>query len=769
MKKIMLSFALLYLVTPSARTPVSPLIQRLSVRFPRLMLGLSLVLLSACTGEETVSTAGQNLSSSELPAIELTSLSTRSWLVTGGDVLVAMRVASDSDAPSKPSVRLNGDEVGNRFVQISTGHWQANLSGLPLGDSLLEAEVPGSPAATLRLTNYPVSGPIISGEHESPFYCQTEDFVLVAGGTLGPALDSNCFAETRVDYVYKSLEDNSYKPYPPAEEIGMEDVALITNSNGEEVPYIVRVETGVVNRAIYEIAMLHHPDAPEPTAFSRSSGWNGKLVYTHGGGCRSGWYQQGDSTGGVMRDGLFQLGYATVSSTLNVFGQNCNDLLASETHIMVKERFIERYGVPIYTIATGTSGGSYQSHQTADNYPGVFDGIIVGASFPDVASATIFTLADARLLNYYFTDINPGSFSREQQRAVSGFGSWGSIANLARGAARLDPLYEEGIAPEEQGGEVSLPELEGQRYDPATNSGIRATVYDHTVNVYGRIDGTDVARRPLDNVGVQYGLGALNNGLISPDQFIALNRDIGGFDYDMNHVAERHRSDQLARARAIETGRILYGGAGLSETPIIDYRRYTDHVETGDIHMVVHQFSTRQRLVQANGHAENHVMNIGGRWGFDADNPDLATLFLEMDNWLMAIAADSAALSRAEKVVRNKPPSLVDVCWDQNGDEPLRIEEEQTFIGNSACNTLYPAYPTPRHVAGAPLANNIVSCRLRPLNVVDYAVSFSDEQWQQLLAIFPDGVCDWSAGDVSGARHQGVWASFGPSPVNRLY
>lgn len=730
---------------------------------------LLIALLAACSGEETVSTAGQPLVATDLPAIELETLSTRSWLITGGDVLVGMSFVSADDASVKPLVTLDGVDITGQFVQLGSQHWQAKLEGLPLGDSVLEAVAPDSQSARLILSNYPISGPIISGQHESPFYCQTESFELVAGGTLGPAQDSNCLVDTRVDYVYRSLADGEFKPFPPSAGVGADDIAMIETDAGSQLPYVVRVETGVVNRAVYEIAMLHHPADSVPTPFNRSRNWNGKLVYTHGGGCRSGWFQQGDHTGGVMHDGLLRKGYAVVSSSLNVFGQNCNDLLASETHIMVKERFIENYGVPVYTIATGTSGGSYQAQQTADNYPGVFDGIIVGASFPDVTSATIFTLADARLLNFYFTETNPDGFNREQQRAVAGFGSWGSIANLARGAARLDPVYEEGIALEEQGGEVSIPALEEQRYDAATNSGVRATVYDHTVNVYGRLEGTQIARRPLDNTGVQYGLGALNNGLITPDQFIALNRDIGGFDYDLNHVPERHRADSLARKRAIESGRILYGGAGLAETPIIDYRRYTDHAEDGDIHMLVHQFSTRQRLVQANGHAGNHVMNIGGRWGFDAENPDLGVLFEQMDSWLMAIQADTAMLGKAEKVVRNKPPSLVDVCWDQSGDEPVRIEEEQTYIGNSACNALYPAYPTPRHVAGAPLANAIVSCRLRPLNVVDYAVSFSDEQWQELLRVFPEGVCDWSAGDVSAARHQGVWTSFGPSPVNRLY
>ena len=90
---------------------------------------------------------------------------------------------------------------------------------------------------------------------------------------------------------------------------------------------------------------------------------------------------------------------------------------------MVKERFIERFGEPLYTVATGVSGGSYQSHQTADNYPGVFDGIIVGLSFPDVTSSTIFTLSDARLLHHYFTQTAPESFTEAQQQAVAGFES----------------------------------------------------------------------------------------------------------------------------------------------------------------------------------------------------------------------------------------------------------------------------------------------------------------------------------------------------------
>ena len=165
------------------------------------------------------------------------------------------------------------------------------------------------------------------------------------------------------------------------------------------IPQIIRVETGTVNRAVYEIAMLHDPNDTEVSPWSRSAGWNGKLIYTHGGGCRGGWYRQGTRSGGVIRPEFFEIGYAVVSSSLNVFGQNCNDLLASETHIMVKEKFIEGYGVPEFTIGFGASGGSYQAHQTADNYPGVFGGIIVSSSFPDVITSPTFANVAPLLLS----------------------------------------------------------------------------------------------------------------------------------------------------------------------------------------------------------------------------------------------------------------------------------------------------------------------------------------------------------------------------------
>lgn len=734
-----------------------------------LLLGVFTTLMVGCSSEGTVSTAGSLVVTPATSGIHIETLSTKHWLITGGDVLVEVVVDAGLNS-QQLNVSLNGVDVTAEFITLSSLRLQALLTELPVGESVLVAEIADSDRSeSLVLTNYPIIGPIISGPHERPFYCQTAEFELVTGAILGAEIDSDCSIQTRVDYVYWSGTDEAFKPFRLFLTDRLpDDMGEIVSKYGVNIPYIVRVETGTVNRAIYEIAMLHNPAESILDPWTRSNHWNGKLVYTHGGGCRGGWYQQGNRTGGVMRQGLFEQGYAVVSSSLNVFGQNCNDLLASETHIMVKERFIEHYGVPTYTIATGASGGSYQSHQTADNYPGVFDGIIVASSFPDVTSATIFTLADSRLLNYYFTETNSESFTLEQQRAIAGFGSWASIPNLSRGAARLDPVYYFDTPLEEQGGEVSIDALQSQRYTPSIPNGVRATVYDHTVNVYGRLDGSPIARRPLDNVGVQYGLAALNDRVITPQQFIDLNRDIGGFDRDMNHVVERHRADPQASKLAIESGRILFGGAGLASTPVIDYRSYNDHAENGDIHMIVHQFSTRQRMLNANGHADNHVMQVGGLWGFTEDRPDLGDLFRAMDKWLAAIANDETDANVSEKVLNNKPATLVDTCWDNSGNERIKIEEEQTFIGDSQCNQLYPAYPTPRHVAGAPLANNIVSCQRRAINPADYGVNFTGQQYAELHEVFPVGVCDWSRGDASAASHQGTWISFGPSPINRL-
>jgi hypothetical protein len=182
--------------------------------------------------------------------------------------------------------------------------------------------------------------------------------------------------------------------------------------------------------------------------------------------------------------------------------------------------------------------------------------------------------------------------------------------------------------------------------------------------------------------------------------------------------------------------------------------------------MIVHQFTTRARLRKANGHADNHVMAVGGRWGFTEDRPDLGELFRHMDTWLMALVRADDQGPRSERVVAAKPPELVDHCWDTRGATPVKITEPLSYDGRGSCAEIYRAFPTPRQVAGAPLANDVVSCRLKEPYATDYTVAFTPPEWAELQLIFPGGVCDWGQVDPYNQGFQGTWLSFGPSQVN---
>ncbi|MCY3844670.1 MAG: DUF6351 family protein [Acidobacteria bacterium] len=684
--------------------------------------------------------------------IEVTVLSGRPDTVSGGDALLRIDVPADVEL-SDVRVAVNGMDATAAFRADADGHRLAGVvDGLSQGANEVTVSVAGDAAgAALELVNHPVEGPVFSGPHEQPFVCETDAFELPSGETLGAPLDENCSVARRVDYAYRAA-DGALKPLADPAALPA-DVATTTTLTGAEVPYVVRIETGTINRAVYQIAMLHAPGAgnPDPDAWTASPGWNRRLIYTFGGGCVNGWYRQGARTGGVTDDVMLSRGYAVASASLNVYGNNCNDLLAAETMMLVKERFIEAYGPPRYTIGWGCSGGSYQNHQIADNYPGLLDGIIPGCSFPDVGFGTIPMVTDARLLDRYFRETATVSFTDEQQRAVAGFLELATMPNVSRNAGRV---HVGEFCPE------VLPEH--LRYHPTDNpEGARCDVYSHYVNVYGRDAETGFARRPLDNTGVQYGLAALNDGVITPEQFLDLNRRIGGYDPDGRFQAERTAADAEAIRLAYETGRLTSGGGGLAETPIIDYRAYSDDRENGDVHVRYHSFSMRERLRKANGRTDNHVMLVeDDRHGlYSSRSPVLRGALAQMDRWLASLAADASSDPRVERVARARPADLVDACWSRD-DDPVRIVEEQ-MRGSGRCDELYPSPPGPREVAGAPVASDVIKCRTKPVDPADYAARFTAEEEAELREVFAGGVCDWTRPGVGQTGLRGTWLSFG--------
>ena len=704
--------------------------------------------------------------------IQLQALSTRPDLVSGGNVLVRLSVPQGA-AGEAVSVILNGRDVTAAFRATTEAHVRLGLvRDLKQGKNELVARTRGrQPGARLTLVNHRVQGPVLSGPHQSPFTCETEAF------GLGPALDSDCSAKTRVEYFYRSKTTgpvptasantaqalaapdaaapapgrgaanvaNPFKPFDPA---GPQpaDLAETTTIDGRTVPYIVRREMGTLNRAVYVIAFLHQPGEALPDPWARTPGWNGRLIYSFGGGCRAG-YHQGRTVGGLttgrsyleesqLGDYALAKGYAVAAASLNVFGTSCADLISAETMMMVKEHFIEQYGVPRYTIGSGRSGGSMQQHLIANNYPGLLDGIIPTASFADTVSFLV-PLFDCELLNHAFATSGL-TWTDQQKAAVAGHASW---AYCAANGARYPNLRPTNCDPD------AVPAA--QVYNPAANrNGARCTYQDNMVNVFGRDPRSGFARRPFDNVGVQYGLRALNNGQITFDQFLDLNRRVGGHDLDGGIVPTRTVADPEALRIAYETGRLNGANRGLSAVPIIDVRPYTDGDD--DVHDIVASHITRARLIAANGHADNQVFRT-----YAPGTPIQAAqrqVLDAMDQWLASIAVDTApARSALERVVRNKPSGLVDACYTPNL-EPM--------TDAARCGQLFPVASNPRLVAGSPLAHDRLKCELKPVDRADHATPVTDAQLAALGAAFPEGVCDYSRPGVGQQPAPHAWLSY---------
>ena len=604
--------------------------------------------------------------------------------------------------------------------------------------------------------------------------------------------DPTCGFGTTVHYYYKTTAGAYKRMTDPS--LLPSDAATITTESGATVPYAIRLDTVAINRGIAQMAVLHDPSKDKAVSpMTPPANWNKRLVYTYGAGCPGGWYTQGTAQGyafgvaGSQQEVWLGRGYAVATNTLNNAGNNCNVMLQAEAASMTKEYFIKRFGAPKYTMTWGTSGGAIASLQIADMLPGLFDSAMVDNTFPDVLSVAGSAM-DANLLVRYFTGASSTAktFTTAQKLAVSGYGGEATLYHNANQWGRADPVpgrtspsFTGVSAYSPAGWDSALPLT--LRYDPRTATlnltGARASIVDSVVNVYGKkanpLDATgkaSVALSPFDNQGVQYGLAALNAGTITVDQFLDLNENIGGFDFDSNPVKDRSTASADALKRAYQAGLVLHGGGGLASIPVFDLMNR--HNETGaEHHLQWQHFAVRDRMILANGNSDNHVM---WRGGLTQTNATLyAGAISAMEKWMDAILADKSGDSARTKTIRNKPADLVDGCFEAvptGGTFPTNfIKEKQTLgINDTACNKIWPSYTMARLVAGGPLAWNVLKCQLKPIATSDYKATMTTAQMDRLKAIFPNGVCDWSK-PGSQQSNTVAWPSVGPSPSNQIF
>jgi hypothetical protein len=660
----------------------------------------------------------------------------RPELVSGGEILVRVEVPPHVSA-SQVSVFADFTNVTRDFEAQADGSLLGLVTGLHAGPSVLVA-ITGHNFAVLPVIDHPITGPVFSGRQQLPFFCQTTSF------GLAPATMPDCSAPTVVSYQYFSTS-GTFKPLADPSKHPA-DLATAT-VNGRTVPYIVRIETGTIDRAVYQTAALYDGSSPSPLRPDTS--WNGKLIYTFGGGCDSG-FHQGNSTGGVLDDQFLSQGYGVASSTLNVLDNNCSTIISAEAAMMVKEHFIDTYGPVQFTIGWGGSGGAIQQYDIADEYPGILDGIVPSISFPDPLTVG-GPVTDCRLLDSFFA--GPGSsFTAAQMTAIAGFNDYTSCKSWD--AAFANRATATGSC------NGAIPTAD--QWNPVTNPhGVICNSNEQIVNQVGINPATGFPNSALDNTGVQYGLEALDSGAITPAQFATLNADIGGLDYTGAEVAQR--SDGSLRAlQAVYADDLFNSGSlGLRGTPVIDQRIDLDFGGLLlDIHTTDWSFIMRARLLAANRTDGNQVIIENEPTTAEVNAANTYEL-AQMDAWLTSIENDHSHRSAQQKVLDDKPAGLTDGCYLSATD---LVHQTLTDPGTGQCGTAYPVASNPRTAAGEGLTMPALKCSLKPLNFGDYPVTFTAAEQQELRQAFPTGVCDYSRPGVGARPPIADWLSYGDNP-----
>jgi hypothetical protein len=699
-------------------------VRSLSVRRP-LLVGLPFVLALG------IAPIVLGSSSEATTTLSIRTLSNRADLISGGDALTQVVLPSDV-APSTAKVTLNGSDITGAFAMRPNHQFEGLVTGLRVGANTLVATA-GGHEAQLTIQNHPIGGPVLSGPQIQPWKCQAT------------ARDAQCNEPSSYSYSYMPRgttnvgggvtgvgSASAFQPYDPTNPPPAATIESTTTSEGVTVPFIVRSESGYIDRDQYTIATLFQPGKPwQPWAPQRQ--YNGRLVITHGASCDTE-YGSGAAPG-VMDPKVLGAGFIAMSNALDNAGHNCNIATQAEALIMTKERVIDRYGQVSWTIGMGCSGGSLVQQQVANAYPGLYQGITPQCSFTDAWSSAM-QYVDYTILLSYFED---------PSRWAPGV-AWDPLAlqqvfdhpNIA------NPITFTTAIPNSANPSRSCPDVPaGQTYDPKTNpGGVKCTLQDYMVNVFGkRADG--FANRAFGNAGIQYGLQGLLNGELSAAQFVDLNTKIGGLTYDDTYQQARSKPDLIGLKRAYLSGAVDTA-SNLNNVAIIDLRG----PDPGAFHDVYRTYAMRARLLRNFGTAGNQVL-WRGQAPLIGDPAYSDQAVFAMDKWLARVDADKRGIALSQKILQDKPLDVTDRCTNGNGLD----------IPQSVCDETVSAYGTPRIAAGMPETDDVLDCQLRPLQKSDYSVTFTAAQWKALQKTFPDGVCDYS---VPGVYQQKTitWMSY---------
>ncbi|MGD8567455.1 MAG: DUF6351 family protein [Gammaproteobacteria bacterium] len=669
------------------------------------------------------------------------------------------------------------------------------------------------------------TGPVFSGPQQTPFICTSlynwlgqpiVDDTRHVGAAVFPELfgypltilppvgySKYCSIATQVDYFYFDKVKKRFMAL--SNFLSPPDTVQLIQPGAVEIPFIVRVERGTINRFLYSIAMLApYTESLQSPRTLNNQAWNQKLVYKFQGGIGLGHYQ------GIMslnkRHALhyeaLKRGYAVAYSTGTRTSTHYNLQLAEETAYMIKHHFEAIYGKPQYTVGLGGSGGAIQQYVIAQNHPGILDAAIPQASFPDMVTQTI-NVADCELLERYF--------DHEYIKDTSSqWGDWRNrvmVEGMAANNTAVLEKWQRSPAPKPGASECvagwrgTIPgifnpnwthaeyfnALDTFRFQDDIVNGIKWTYWNDLGNIYPR-DEQGFAPNSWDNVGVQYGLLALRQGALAKQSFLDLNACVGGWKHPQNMTignypwnrngstdiydpwdqanmnlntackngapAPRSEGNLNTMKIAYDSGQVFIGDIDI---PVIDIRWYLEPAL--NMHHSIASFSARARIQNSNGNHDNHVIWIAQCSHMDETTLDWSCDYEPtgdaldvMDQWLENVRKTT------QEPAASKPPNAVDSCFDGSGAVVYAGNDAWDGILNEkktgVCARRFPMYSTSRMQAGSDIKGSTFKCQLKPLaralrDGTYGKITFNKDEMERLDEIFPDGVCDYSKPGVA--------------------
>ncbi|SFD11049.1 DUF6351 family protein [Pseudoalteromonas denitrificans] len=628
--------------------------------------------------------------------------------------------------------------------------------------------------------------PLFSGNLHYPFSCHVQSSGLGQPlidnqellGTPVFALDENgkkthkvigfskdCLIVSQLRYFKVDIKDNISEVFIPFDL--------------KSTDLLLRIEQGTINRYIYAIVMpVERNELKNRLLHSK---WNKRLIYQFAGGVGIG-FRQGKLNPMKLisrRTPQLRKGYAVITSTANKTSFSYNMLQAEDTALRVKRQFISLYGKPLYTLGVGGSGGGLAQYILAQNSSELLDGALPLYSYPDMISQTLYAL-DCDLLNSYYTFKSSLESwdSPEKKQAIEGFNnsniehkSWFyyPFNQLARAKKVYIPKnYSECIH-----GYFGLSSLINNPdqgfikkiFSPEVKQKAHWSYWQDLTNILG-IDNNGFANSVWDNQGVQYGLTALQQGTISPKEFIHLNYHIGGWkpqqemrqeqllflpftkipiwmtQWSTHNIypadkgpAKRTKASTKAIENAYRYGQIFIG---FNDVPTIDIHHYLE--PELDMHHISTSFATRLRILSQAKNLNNHKI-----WIAHPDHTPLEQAFLAMDEWLLKGNSKQLKMKTSDR------------CFDKNGK--VIAQGDQVWNGSwnkkqlGTCAQTYPIYTNSRIQAGGPWQGSIFKCQMMSVKKAMSSGLYGNIDMtvyqNELEQIFPDGVCDYNFTDTA--------------------